>query len=232
MKQLLIASLLLSAVANQAYAAKVIPASNSNTTAASSSTAQTSPAVAPPPFANTAPARTIVAAETAPAAPARLAPAAPTRPAPPAASNSGMYIGAQLGDSSVGALLGYQISRMFSMEISYDYVDPVYGPTTKQERSRAGASGLAMFPVKFSEMGPMAIYVKVGYGRSTERFTVNDPGSPPLLPATTSVTTTSTTGVTGGAGIHVDLSNSALVRLGFNVVGSDRSTYLAAMYKF
>jgi hypothetical protein len=121
---------------------------------------------------------------------------------------------------------------MFSMEISYDYVDPVYGPTTKQERSRAGASGLAMFPLKFSEMGPMAIYIKVGYGRSTEKFTVNDPGSPPLLPATTSVTTTSTTGVTGGAGIHVDLSSSASVRLGFNVVGSDKSTYLAAMYKF
>jgi opacity protein-like surface antigen len=229
MKQLLIASLLISTVANQAYAAKFIPAANTNTAAGSTSTAQRTPAAAPDPLPYSAPAWTIAAAETAPARPV---PAAPTRPAPSAASNSGMYIGAQLGDSSVGALLGYQISRMFSMEISYDYVDPVYGPTTKQERSRAGASGLAMFPLKFSEMGPMAIYIKVGYGRSTEKFTVNDPGSPPLLPATTSVTTTSTTGVTGGAGIHVDLSSSASVRLGFNVVGSDKSTYLAAMYKF
>lgn len=203
MKQLLIAASLLSAVITQAEAASSVPASNTPVN------------------------RTILAAASQ-----TDATPSPARATPLTTGNSGLYIGAQLGDSTVGALLGYQLSRMFSMEISYDYVDPIYSPTSKRERSRVGASGLAMFPLKFSEMGPMALYVKVGYGRSTEKFTVNDPGSPPLLPATSSITTTTTTGVTGGAGIHVDLSRSASARLGLNIVGSDRSTYLAAMYKF
>lgn len=181
------------------------------------------------------PTRTVIAAASAPTptpAPAPT-PIVPVRASTP--SNSGMYIGAQLGDSSVGMLLGYQLSKMFSMEISYDYVDPVYTTITSQtttlKRSRAGASGIAMFPIKFNEMGPMAIYIKVGYGRATEQTTVEDSGLGGL-PATTTVTTISTTGVTGGAGVHVDLTSSSSARLGFNVVGSDRTAYLAAMYKF
>ena len=139
-----------------------------------------------------------------------------------------------MGDSSVGLLFGYRLSKMFSMEISYDYVDPHYTYDTVKtirERTRLIASGLAMFPVKFSDMGPMALYVKVGYGRSSERVTVDDPGLGGL-PASTTVTTTSTTGVTGGAGVHVDLSTSTSARLGINVVGSDKTTYLAALYRF
>ena len=41
-----------------------------------------------------------------------------------------------------------------------------------------------------------------------------------------------TTTRTGGGGVHVDLSNSASARLGFSVVGNNRTTYLATMYKF
>ena len=137
-----------------------------------------------------------------------------------------------MGDSTIGAFLGYQISKMYAMEVSYDYVDPVRTPTTSLEVSRIGASGLAIFPIKFSEMGPMAIYIKVGYGRTTEKYTVNDPGTPPFLPATSTVTTTIKTGVTGGAGVQVDLSTNSTARLGVNYVGGDRSVYLAAMYKF
>lgn len=144
-------------------------------------------------------------------------------------------MGAQLGDSSVGAVMGYQFTRMFGMEISYDYFDPLYTravTTTTAEKNRLGASGLAMFPIKFSEMGPMALYIKVGYARTTDKLTTEDPGLPPSIPASTFITTTTKTGVTGGAGVHVDMSKSASVRLGVNVVGSEHNTYLAALYRF
>lgn len=175
----------------------------------------------------------VAAAPTPVAAPAPR----PAATATTAASgiDTGIYIGAQLGDSSVGAVMGYQFTKMFGMEISYDYFDPLYTravTTTIAEKNRLGASGLFMFPVKFSEMGPMALYVKVGYARTTDKLTTDDPGLPPSIPASTFITTTTITGVTGGAGVHVDVSKSATARLGVNVVGSERSTYLAVMYRF
>jgi len=172
------------------------------------------------------PARTTAVAVEAPRA---TPPAAPARSS---ANNSPYYVGAQLGDSSIGVLVGYQINKMFAMEFSYDYADPKYTPTTVSETSRISASGLALFPIKFSEMGPMAIFVKAGYARTTDKFTVNDPGLGPGFPATSTVTTTVKTGVIGGAGVHVDLSAHTSARLGFHVVGSDRSVYMAAMYRF
>jgi opacity protein-like surface antigen len=156
---------------------------------------------------------------------------APKPVATPVAARTGAYLGAQLGDSTIGALLGYQLTKMFAMEIRYDYVDPVYTDTTSLKKSRGDVSGLAMFPIKFSEMGPMALYVKVGYELYTEKYTVNNPGVP-VPPATTTITTTHKTGVTGGAGVHVDLSDRTTARLGVNVSGSDRSVYLNAIYKF
>lgn len=217
MKLIIIAALMSSAVATQALAAKLIPATTPSSPASSAPATSVAPA---------APARPVVAA-TPPA------PVTPARAASAAAINPAFYAGAQVGDSTIGALLGYQISRMYAMEVSYDYVDTKYTPTTTLETSRAGVAGLAMFPLKFSEMGPMAIYIKVGYARTTEKSTVNDPGlGIPGFPASTTVTTTLKTGVTGGAGVQVDLSNSTAARLGVNYVGGDRSVYLAALYKF
>jgi len=178
----------------------------------------------------------VVAAAAAVPAPAAAPVARPAATATTAATgiDTGLYMGAQLGDSSVGAVMGYQFTKMFGMEISYDYFDPLYTravTTTIAEKNRLGASGLFMFPVKFSEMGPMALYVKVGYARTTDKLTTDDPGLG-SIPASTYITTTTVTGVTGGAGVHVDVSKSATARLGVNVVGSERATYLAILYRF
>ena len=224
--QIIFAALLSSLAATPAVAAKIIRASGSVT-----------PASAPAASAVTAaPANIVIAsAPQAVSAAAQVAspPPPPPRVATPATSNSGFYVGAQLGDSTIGALLGYQFSKMYAMELTYDYVDPKYTPTTTLEKSRAGISGLALFPIKFNEMGPMAIYIKVGHGRTTEKLTVNDPGlGIPAFPATTTQTTTLTTGVTASAGAQVELSNNTRARLGVNYVGGDRSVTLAAIYKF
>ena len=226
MKLFITTIFLTATLANQTFAARLIPAAP----AATPTTEQKEVAQA---TRTATPAATIVRPVQA-AAPAQTP--APSRPAQPAANSSAFYLGAQVSDSTIGALTGYQFSKMYAMELSYDYVDPVRTSTatgkTSLEVSRIGASGLAMFPIKFSEMGPMAIYIKVGYARTTEIYTVNDNGTPPLLPATTSVTTTIKTGVTGGAGVQVDLSSHSTARLGVKYVGGDRSVYLAALYKF
>lgn len=217
LNQILIASALTLCVAPGAHAAKVISASDAST--------------------STPPRIIVAAAVTEPPAktPSPAPPAATARAPAPGSIATGFYFGAQLGDSSVGAVMGYQFTKMFGMEISYDYFDPIYTravTVTTAEKNRLGVSGLAMFPLKFSEMGPMALYVKVGYARTTDKLTTDDPGLPPSIPASTFITTTTKTGVTGGAGIHVDISSSASVRLGMNVVGSERTTYLAALYHF
>jgi opacity protein-like surface antigen len=165
------------------------------------------------------------------AKPTSANPPAATTSDTPAYSSSGVYFGVQLGDSTIGALMGYQSVGMFGMEINYDYVDPVYTPTTTLKKSRAGASGLARFPIKFSEMGPMALYVKVGYELYVEKYTVNNPGVP-VPPASSITTETRRTGVTGGAGVHVDLSRRTSARLGVNMIGNDKSVYLSAIYRF
>jgi len=225
MKKITLATTLALLMTTQAQAAKLIPATT--------------------PAANNPPTAVITAAPIATLAQATPIPATTPTPRPttaPAAASAatataistGFYMGAQLGDSSIGAVMGYQFTKLFGMEISYDYFDPLYTravTTTTAEKNRLGASALAMFPMKFSEMGPMALYVKVGYARTTDKLITDDPGLG-AIPPSTFVTTTTKTGVTGGAGIHVDMSKSSTVRLGVNVVGAERATYLAALYRF
>lgn len=160
-----------------------------------------------------------------------------TRPAAAGATSgtdTSYYLGAQLGDSSVGAVMGYQITKMFSMEVSYDYFDPIITQANTQtiaDKNRWTASGLAKFPLKFSDMGPMSVFVNVGYARTTDKFTINDPGLGAVAPSTVAILTRKK-GVTGGFGIHVDISPKSSVRVGFNVVGADRTTSLVALYRF
>jgi len=231
MKQFFITALLFTILVTPALAARLIPATPSTDTSGTNTSQTTAPAPAPQPV---RPTITPAPAATAPAPvrPAQTAAPAPARTAQAAEKNSAFYMGAQVGDSTIGAFLGYQLSKMYAMEIAYDYVDPIKQPNTTIEKSRIGMSGLALFPVKFSELGPMAIYIKVGYGRTTEKTTVTDPGIPGFIAPSTTVTTKLATGVTGGAGVQVDLSTNSTARLGVNYVGGDRSVYLAAMYKF
>ena len=230
MKQLLIAASLLSAVAFQAEAAKLIPANSAPAATvqptAAPATNNSSVTVASPP-ATITPLAQVQVPRVAP-------PPAPRAAAQTPSIDTGFYLGAQLGESSLGPVFGYQFTKMFGMEISYDYFDTIYERAINEtitEKNRLGASGLAMFPMKFSEMGPMALFVKVGYARTVDTLTENIPafGS---VPASSNVTTTTRTSVTGGGGIHVDMSESASVRLGVNVLGDERVTYLNILYRF
>ncbi|MBI5889817.1 MAG: outer membrane beta-barrel protein [Nitrosomonadales bacterium] len=167
------------------------------------------------------------------AAPSGTASAA-TTPSANAANDSShwLYLGAQLGDSVVGALLGLQFTKAYSLEFRYDYVDTVYQPNGKINASSTGAAVVGMFPVKFGDLDSFFIFAKGGYERTREKTTINDPGIPGLFPATTTISTTVRKRVTVGAGVQYDFTRDVSGRMGMNAVGSDHSVYLAAIYKF
>jgi hypothetical protein len=203
-----------------------------------------------------APDTTIVAAPIVRKSSTRSAPAAatPTAPVPtsspiaapietPAATNSTVepkfsriYLGAQLGDSIVGGLVGLQISKMYSVEVRYDYVDTVYIPNSNTKSSNIGLSGVALFPLKLSElklsdMEPFYVFAKTGYERSTVKTTTTDPGlgTPGFSP--TSNTSTIVKGrLLIGGGAQYDFTKFS-GRVGVNFIGSDNSVYLSVLYK-
>lgn len=184
----------------------------------------------------------VVAARKPPArpAPAATAPATPV-PAPSATSVetppavdpkfSRIYLGAQLGDSIVGGLVGLQISKMYSLEARYDYVDTIYLPNENTKSSNIGISGVALFPLKLSDMEPFYVFAKAGYERSMVKKTYSDPGTPPFIPASTTVTTTVRQRLLIGGGAQYDFSKKFSGRVGVNFIGSDNSLYLAVIYK-
>ena len=171
---------------------------------------------------------------TLPAKGAAIAAAPATLPAKGAAPETShwLYVGAQLGDSIVGGLLGLQFAKIYSLEIRYDYVDPVIQPNNKVTASSTGAALVAMFPVKFKGVDPFFLFAKAGYERTQSKSTASDPGIPGLFPPSTSVTSTVTNRATVGAGAQYDFTNNVSGRIGINAIGSDHSVYLSAIYKF
>lgn len=205
-----------------------------------------------------APDTTIVATPVVRKSSTRTAPTAtatPTTPAPtsstiatpietPASTTpavepkfSRIYLGAQLGDSIVGGLVGLQISKMYSVEVRYDYVDTVYIPNSNTKSSNIGLSGVALFPLKLSElklsdMEPFYVFAKTGYERSTVKTTITDPGlgTPGFSP--TSNTSTIVKGrLLIGGGAQYDFTKKFSGRVGVNFIGSDNSVYLTVLYK-
>lgn len=176
-----------------------------------------------------------VAARSAPAAPVPATPAAPAQPVHATPADSAhwkLYAGAQLGDSIVGGLLGLQINRMYSLEVRYDYHDPVYQPNNTLNSSSVGIAGLAMFPLKLSDMEAFFMFAKAGYERTKDKLTVSDSGLPGFFLPSTTITTTVRKRVTASAGVHYEFSKSFSGRFGKNFVGSDHSVFLAAIYQF
>jgi opacity protein-like surface antigen len=142
------------------------------------------------------------------------------------------YVGAQLGDSVVGGLLGLQINKTYSMEVRYDYIDTVDQPNTTVDASTVGITGMGMYPVRFGKARPFAVFMKAGYELTTTETTTNDPGIAGVFPPTTTVTTKEEKRVVVGAGVQFDFSQNVSGRIGLNAVGSDHTAYLTAIYKF
>jgi hypothetical protein len=144
-----------------------------------------------------------------------------------------LYVGAQLGDSIAGGLLGLQINKTYSLEVRYDYIDTVYQPNNTVKASSKGIAGIGLYPLKIGDMDQFYIFGKAGYERTTTKSTTTYPVIPGLpIGATTTVTTTVRKRTVIGAGVQYDFSSNFSGRIGMNAVGGDHSTYIAAIYKF
>lgn len=122
---------------------------------------------------------------------------------------SNLYFGTQLGDSILGALMGIAISDTYTLEVRYDYKDPVYQPTGKEEGSSLGIAAVALFPVKLDKPEPLFVFAKAGYERTKDKSTTYDPGIPglPTFPASTTATTIVRHRAIIGGGTQYDFSN-------------------------
>lgn len=172
-------------------------------------------------------------AATVATAPATGTPAvAAPQPTRTADSNHWVYLGAKLGDSTVGGLLGLQFTRRYSLEFSYDYIDTVYQPNYTVKSSTAAVAAVGMFPVKFGELDPFFIFAKAGYERNSTKATTYNPGIPPLFGSTTTVSTTIRKRAVVSVGAQYDFTRSFSGRIGKNAIGTDKSVYIAAIYQY
>ncbi len=161
-----------------------------------------------------------------------VAAALPVQAAAASPSNATrFYVGAQLGDSAAGGILGIQINSSFSLEARYDYIDTENQPNTTTDAYCIGLTGIGMYPVKFGKMAPFYLFMKAGYEQTTTETTTHDPGLPPFPPSTV-VTTTEEKRVVVGAGAQFDFSQDFSGRVGMNAVGSDHTAFITAIYKF
>jgi hypothetical protein len=172
---------------------------------------------------------TIILLTIALAAPVLAAPAATNAST---ADATRLYVGAQLGDSIAGGLLGLQLNKTFSLEARYDYIDTVYQPNNTVKASSVGFAGIGLYPLKLGDLEQFYIFGKAGYERTTTKSATIDPGIPGLFSVTKTVVTTVRKRAVVGAGVQYDFSRDFSGRIGMNAVGGDHSTYIAAIYKF
>ena len=144
---------------------------------------------------------------------------------PAFAEGSPYYAGAQLGDSYVGVFGGYQIDKMYSVEIHYlDFDSASFpGPARSINVSSIGVSGVAMFPMKLNKVPPFALFAKLGVERTTAKITSATPAF--------NYTAHDTDLILGG-GAQYDFNNKVSARLGLDIAGEADSLYLSAILKF
>ncbi len=246
--KILFALLISSLFSTCAMAGVVAPVTSPKLDALTQDNATTAPVVTP--AVRKSPTRSASARTTTPAkaSPSTVKPAPvsiqiappaeiPVTTAPADAKFSRVYLGMQLGDSIVGGLVGLQVSKMFSVEARYDYVDTIYVPNGNTKSSNLGIAGVALFPLKLSDlklsdMEPFYLFGKAGYERSTKKTTSVSPDlGVPGFPSTTTITTTVKGRLLIGCGAQYDFSKKFSGRVGVNFVGSDNSMYLTTIYK-
>lgn len=144
-----------------------------------------------------------------------------------------LYAGLQIGDKSVGALLGFQIDKRYAIEGHYSRSDSNISHasvTVDTTTTGFGVTGNARFPMKLNEVLPYFLFVKAGLVRTTNNETYTVPNSVALL-SSGRITSHKNQFIFGG-GAEYEFSKNILGRMGVDLVGKDKSINLAAMYKF
>lgn len=150
--------------------------------------------------------------------------AAPAVAAPAVAAASPFYVGAQLGDSYIGGIAGFQIDKMYSAELTYIKFDEISAFGTTVNASSIGVAGVAMFPLTLKGAPPFSLFAKVGIERTSVKAKFAN------FPALN--TTVTDTGLVLGGGAQYDFNKNFSARLGLDIEGMADSLYVSALYKF
>jgi len=154
---------------------------------------------------------------------------------PAFAANVPFYAGIQVDNTGAAALLGYQISKVYAVEVNYTrYDDHIShsGITSDTGISAAGIAAIAMLPMKLSGGSPYFLFAKAGYERINKDETYTIPSSVTLTLPYSDFTSSSENRVVLGGGAQYDLYPDMSGRVGIDFMGDRHSVYLGAIFKF
>lgn len=146
-----------------------------------------------------------------------------------------LYAGMRIDDSSVSALLGYQINKMYAVETHYSKSDSSIthaGVTVDSSIAGLGVTGIALFPMKLNDVLPYFLFAKAGFERSTIHETYAIPTSVTLtLPYSGNINNHKNQFIFGG-GAEYDFSKKIMGRMGVDFAGKNKFINLTAIFKF
>jgi hypothetical protein len=145
------------------------------------------------------------------------------------------YAGLQMDNISAGALLGYQIDKVYAVEAHYTKSDSHIahsGITSDTNISAFGVAALAMLPMKLYGGMPYFLFGKAGYERINKEETYSIPSSVTLtLPYNDKVSNFENRVILGG-GVQYDFYQNLNGRVGIDFTGDKRSVYLGVIFRY
>jgi opacity protein-like surface antigen len=148
---------------------------------------------------------------------------------PALAEDSPVYAGVLAGDQYFGVLGGYQIDKMYSVELHYAKIltpdVSAFGMTTKTDAYNAGVDLVAMLPWKIKNVPELSFFAKGGMERQSVKVTTTNGGT-----SVSATTTEMKLSLGGGAQYEVNKSFSA--RAGLGVMGAHNDLYIAGIFRF
>ncbi len=146
-----------------------------------------------------------------------------------------LYTGIQLGDDSIGALLGYQINKRYAVEGHFSRSDSNIthaGITVDSTIVGMGVTGIALFPMQLNEVLPYFLFAKAGLERTTNKENYSIPSSVTLtLPFSGNINSHKNQFIVGG-GAEYGFTKNIVGRMGIDFVGKDRTINVVAIFQF
>lgn len=148
---------------------------------------------------------------------------------PALAENSPFYAGVLAGDQYIGVLGGYQIDKMYSVEVHYAKVIvpdvSFFGQSIKTNNSSIGADLVVSLPWKVQKVPELSFFGKGGLEYVSNKVTTTTFG-------TSGSVTTNEVKLTLGGGAQYDVNKNFSGRAGAGVLGSHKDLYISGIFRF
>ena len=148
---------------------------------------------------------------------------------PALAEDSPFYAGALAGDQYIGVLGGYQIDKMYSVEVHYAKIltpnVTFFGQSISYNSYDTAVNLVAMLPWKIKNVPELTFFAKGGLERQSVKSTYTTGGT------SYSVTATDTK-LTLGGGAQYEVNKNFSARAGVAVMGAHNDLYIAGIFRF